>query len=68
MKILEKITKWSYGKRRTIPYYPGIGYIYRIPKQDNMGTDLWRETIIEWIEEKVKKGEHFSIQMIVDDK
>jgi len=63
--MLEKIRKWI--SRRRISYYPGIGYMYRIPHFDAKGKDISKELLQTWLDEKVAKGEHFSIQQITDD-
>jgi len=47
------------GKK--IPHYKGIGYMYRIP------ANLSKELLKEWLDEKVKKGKHFSVYQITGE-
>ena len=62
MRILSKVLEWIRTKRtRKIPYYKGIGYMYRVSAR------LTPEILKEWLDEQVKKGEHFSVQMIVGE-
>jgi hypothetical protein len=46
---------------RKIPHYKGIGYMYRIP------ANLSKEVFEEWLKEQVKKGEHFSVQIVTGE-
>ena len=65
MGIIEKI-KQIFRIKSKPPYYPGIGYMYRIPHFDKNGNDLALITFREWLEEHVKTGEHFSVYMICE--
>jgi hypothetical protein len=41
--------------------------MYRIPHFDANGKNVSMELFKTWLDEKVEKGEHFSIQVITDD-
>jgi len=53
-----------FANGRSIPYYPGIGYMYRIPRNDNKGKHVSSETRKDWLEELRTKQQHFRVYSI----
>jgi hypothetical protein len=52
------------ANERSIPYYPGIGYMYRIPRNDNKGKHVSSETRKDWLKELRSTQTRFSVNSI----
>lgn len=53
-----------FARERSIPYFTGIGYMYRIPRNDSYGKHVSSETRKDWLKELHSKQKHFSVNSI----
>jgi hypothetical protein len=49
---------------KSIPYYPGIGYTYRIPRYDNKNIHVSGEVRKEWLQKLKSEHRRFSVYSV----